>query len=58
MLRQCCQRVDEPHPVGAGFAHADNPATAHIDASAAHLGKRIEPVFHRPRGDDVIIAFR
>ena len=56
MVRQRGQRVNEAHSVGAGFAHADNSAAAHIDASTADLGQRVEPVFHRPRGNDLVIA--
>ena len=56
MLWQGCQSVDEAHTVSARLSHTDNSPTADIDAGAADLGERVEPVVHRPRCNNLIIA--
>src|SRR5262249_39715924 len=42
----------------AALSHADDAAAAHVDAGAAHVIERVEPVAVGARGDDLAVELR
>ena len=50
--------MDEADAILARFAHADDPAAAHVDPRIAHILERVEPVLVLAAGDDPLVIFR
>ena len=61
-LSGCCGQVRERREhrgaVARGLAHADDAATADLEAGVAHRGQRVETILVGARGDDLAVELR
>ena len=58
MGRQIRKRRDHADAILGTLAHADDAATADVDAGVAHVTERVEAVLIGARGDDRAVVFR